>query len=271
MSSIPRAGDFDADRIGIAVYRIAFEHAQRPIELFIPAEPTPVDLGPLLADARPGDIVQLGEGHYCGPARVPPGVVLRGLGPSRTRISLGSDPATSIVPDGPVLTIGRNARLEHVRVAGRTGRSDLFARPIVDIADDFVTVLGCVARRVRARDRRRCPRACGDRSGCGGRQRRPPPCVALPLHRQPMGRRCGVAGRRWPEHRVDRVRRTSLRGSTQRRRPGRPFAATRSRGAGGACTSTTANAPTSTATASARRCARSTSTVAPRRSSTATP
>ncbi len=216
VSSVPAAGDFEADRIGIAVYRIAFEHAERPIELFTPAEPTPVDLGRLLADARPGDIVQLGEGHYRGPARVPPGVVLRGLGPSRTQISLGSGPATSIVPDGPVLTVGRNARLEHVRVVGRT-------RPLRSVRTADRRHRGRLrhrarvrARRVRARDRRRRPRARGDRSGRGGRQRRSPPRVALPLHGQPLGRRCGAA-RRWrPEHRVHPVQRTSVRGSTER-------------------------------------------------------
>ena len=144
VSSRPRAGDFDDDRIGIAVYRIGFEDADLPSALFTAKEPTPIDLAPLLADARPGDIVQLGDGHYRGPATVPPGVVLRGLGPGRTTVSLGAAATTSIVPDGPVLSIARNARIEHVRVTGRSSRSDVFARPIVDIPDDFVTVLGCV-------------------------------------------------------------------------------------------------------------------------------
>ncbi len=144
VASRPRAGDFDDDRIGIAVYRIGIEEADVPSELFPPKEPRPIDLAPLLADARPGDIVQLGDGHYLGPASIPEGVVLRGLGPSRTTISLGTRPSTSIVPDGPVLAIGHSARLEHVRVAGPTNRSDIFARPVVAIPADFVTVLGCV-------------------------------------------------------------------------------------------------------------------------------
>ncbi len=144
VASRPRAGDFDDDRIGIAVYRISYDHAERPSGLFTPHDPAPIDLRPLLADSRPGDIVQLGDGTYRGPATVPAGVVLRGLGPNRTTISLGAGAATSIVPDGPVLTVGRNARIEHVHVAGRTSRSDVLARPIIEIAADFVTVLGCV-------------------------------------------------------------------------------------------------------------------------------
>jgi alpha-L-fucosidase len=143
VSSRPPAGDFDDDRIGIAVYRITFEEPERPTELFAPTAPAPIDLAPLLAEARPGDIVQLGEGQYRGPAAIPAGVVLRGLGPGRTTISLETDQPTSTVLEEPVLTIGRNARLEHVRVAARSARSDLFARPIVEIPDDFVTMLGC--------------------------------------------------------------------------------------------------------------------------------
>jgi len=144
VASRPQAGDFDGDRIGIAVYRIEFEEPDVPRELFPAKEPTPIDLAPLLADARPGDIIQLGDGHYRGPATVPPGVVLRGLGPIRTTISLDTRPSTSIVPDEPTLTVGGNARVEHVRVAGRTDRSDRFARPIVEIPADSVTMLGCV-------------------------------------------------------------------------------------------------------------------------------
>jgi alpha-L-fucosidase len=141
VASRPRAGDFVDDRIGIAVYRIEFEEADLPSELFPAQDPTPIHLAPLLADARPGDIVQLGDGVYLGPATVPAGVVLRGLGPSRTTISSGARPPRSIVPDEPVLTVSREARLEHVRVAGRT---DAAARPVVEIPADHVTVLGSV-------------------------------------------------------------------------------------------------------------------------------
>lgn len=144
VASRPRDGDFDDDHIGIAVYRIVFEDADLPSELFPAQNPDPIDLAPLLADARPGDIVQLGDGHYLGPATVPASVILRGLGPNRTTISNGAQPATSNVPGEPLLTVGRHARLEHIRVAGPSDQSHLIATPLVEIPADHVTVLGSV-------------------------------------------------------------------------------------------------------------------------------
>lgn len=144
VSRRPVAADFDRDVIGVGVYRVAVDEAVRPGALFAPVATTPIALAPLLDDARPGDIVQLGDGVYEGPATVPPGVVLRGLGPDRTTIGVAPDPAVTIVPDDPVLSVGRNARVEHVRVTGRSSRADLFAQPIVSIGNEFATMLGCI-------------------------------------------------------------------------------------------------------------------------------
>ena len=88
---IARRGRFDrtidADGVDVAVYRVALEPLpEAPIELFPPAVQAPIELAALLAGARPGSIVQLGDGTYLGPARIPDGVTVRGLGPHRTFI-----------------------------------------------------------------------------------------------------------------------------------------------------------------------------------------
>ena len=130
------------DPIGVAVYRIAFAPAVRPGELFTQAAPDPIALAPLLASARPGDIVRLGEGVYEGPATVPTGVTLRGLGADRTTIGPGAisdDPSA----DRTVLALEQTSRVEHLRVVGTARRSDLFARPVVSIDGDIVTMFGC--------------------------------------------------------------------------------------------------------------------------------
>ena len=100
--------------VDIAVYRIDFSEPERPVELFAPPPSRPIPLEPLLDDASPGDLVQLGAGTYCGPVTVPPGIVVRGLGPGRTIIDGGDEIA---------VTLQRNSRLEHLTVLSATASS----------------------------------------------------------------------------------------------------------------------------------------------------
>ena len=92
------------------VYRVTIERpAAAPIELF-PAQPPPqLVLADVLQGARSGAIVQLGEGTYLGPARVPDGVTLRGLGPDRTRIA---------GLESIAVALGTGSRLEHCTLTG---------------------------------------------------------------------------------------------------------------------------------------------------------
>lgn len=131
------------DPVDVGVYRAIVEAVERPDALFAPIEPTPTQLAPLLADARAGDIVQLGDGVYTGPAEIPPGVVLRGLGAARTTIAQVDDTAPSIVPTAPTLTVGRHARVEHARVTGSAAAHDVVARAVVSITGEAATMLGC--------------------------------------------------------------------------------------------------------------------------------
>ncbi len=136
----------DADvRIGIVVYRVAlddiFDVVEPPGELFAPVVDRPTELGPLLAGAAAGDIVQLGDGTYLGPASVPIGVTVRGLGPGRTTIT---SPASSVTA-GPttVLTLDRDARVEHMAVTCETTDSGPVASPLVTTRGARSCVLGC--------------------------------------------------------------------------------------------------------------------------------
>jgi alpha-L-fucosidase len=86
------------------VYRVEMSRREQAGELFDPAPPPTVALAGLLEGAERGSIVQLGDARYHGPARVPPGVTLRGLGPERTTIT---------THDGRV-TVDADARLEHL-------------------------------------------------------------------------------------------------------------------------------------------------------------
>ncbi|WP_040494488.1 alpha-L-fucosidase [Ilumatobacter nonamiensis] len=123
----------------VAMYRISLDVADRPDELFESPPPSPVPLAPLLADVRPGAIVQLGDGVYEGPASVPPGVVVRGLGPDRTTIAVAGPGALS-GESGPAVDLGENARLEHAHVTGN-------AVPVV-VTGNSATVLGCTVKGV---------------------------------------------------------------------------------------------------------------------------
>jgi alpha-L-fucosidase len=122
-----RAGD-------IAVYELVVTIVERPAELFEPAPRQAIDLTPLLRTAAPGDIVQLGDGRYLGPVTVPPGVIVRGLGGSRTTIDATG--STAVV-------LERNARLEHLCVTAGPDRLAWFPRPAVEVQGPYATVLGC--------------------------------------------------------------------------------------------------------------------------------
>lgn len=119
-----------------AVYQIGLEPPREaPITLFQPEQTAPVELAPLLDGASRGDLVQLGDGTYLGPARVPDGVTLRGLGPHRTTID-GMESAS--------VTLGAGSRLEHCRLVGggdRIGRSPVRT---VGIAGAGAAIIGCV-------------------------------------------------------------------------------------------------------------------------------
>jgi alpha-L-fucosidase len=135
-------GEFFDDGIGIPVYRITIESVEPTAELFPMAEPAATALGPLLADAQPGSIIQLGDGLYEGPVVVPARVTLRGFGPSRTIISNSMNPLPSIVPTAPAVTLLRGARLEHLSVVGRSSATERPARPLVKMSESEATVLG---------------------------------------------------------------------------------------------------------------------------------
>ncbi len=132
-SVLPVHGDVAVD---IAVYRVDVVEVDRPSELFAPVDRHPVDLEPLLTGASPGEIVQLGDGVYRGPATVPAGVIMRGLGPGRTTIDASGDHAVHM---------GRNSRIEHLTVSGAppTGNGAGAAAAAVIVEDQFATLLGC--------------------------------------------------------------------------------------------------------------------------------
>lgn len=118
-----------------AVFRVELQALPpAPIELFPATETAPVDLAEVIGDARPGDIVQLGDGVYRGPARVPDGVTVRGLGPDRTTID-GIESCAVVVGD--------HARLEHCAVIGGGHRIVWLPKPVVRLAGEHATVIGC--------------------------------------------------------------------------------------------------------------------------------
>ena len=120
---------------GAAVYHVELDAPpDAPIELFSTPIDGPIELAPLLADVAPGSIVQLGDGTYLGPVRVPVGVTLRGLGHDRTVIDGRESTA---------VTLARGARLEHVTVRGGGQRIAWFPKRTVSIAEPHTLVLGC--------------------------------------------------------------------------------------------------------------------------------
>ncbi|MEX2626633.1 MAG: alpha-L-fucosidase, partial [Ilumatobacteraceae bacterium] len=118
-----------------AVYRIHIEQSSTlPVELFDDVPLAPIDVSERLAAARPGSVVQLGDGVHAGPLTVPPGVTLRGYGHDRTTVT-GAGPT--------VVTLGLGARLEHVTARCDTARIAWFPLPVVRVLGDGAVVLGC--------------------------------------------------------------------------------------------------------------------------------
>ncbi|NND75420.1 MAG: hypothetical protein HKN44_10485 [Ilumatobacter sp.] len=130
-SALPLNG---AVAVDVAVYRIEVEDVDQPGELFAPVDRPAVELAPLVGDVAAGDIVQLGDGDYCGPATVPPGVILRGLGPGRTRID---------GQGGREVRLGRNSRIEHLTITGAARGTTNGNGPAIVIDGQFATLLGC--------------------------------------------------------------------------------------------------------------------------------
>ena len=117
------------------VYRIERDELpEAPIELFPGSASVSIELAPLLDGARPGSIVQLGDGRYVGPARVPDGVTVRGLGPDRTTI----DGIESVA-----VVLGDHSRVEHCSVTGAGERIVWLPKLVVSLAGDHACLLGC--------------------------------------------------------------------------------------------------------------------------------
>lgn len=131
----------DVDAFVIVVCRITLSDASAPDALFTLDTHEAIPLAPLVSDASPGDLVQLGEGVYTGPADIPDGVTVRGLGSTRTMIRAASPSAsTSISAIAPTLTVGRNARVEHLRIGDIGSRA---ASVAIVLGEDLATMLGC--------------------------------------------------------------------------------------------------------------------------------
>jgi len=142
--------DIDRDRSGVRIrrvdrrptqpaslYRIRYRvRAQGALELFSADEIKPLDLASAVADARSGDVIVLGEADYLAPAVIPDGVVVRGLGPARTRIVAA--PHSSTPDHSTLVTLGRGSRLEHLEVVGAAGS----VPPAVTISGDGALLLG---------------------------------------------------------------------------------------------------------------------------------
>ena len=142
------AADFDQDDRGVSlrrpprkaqrlpqVYRVVLGAvAEPPARLFTDVPATAVELADLLRDATPGSIVQLGEGVYVGPARVPDGVVVRGLGSDRTVI----DGVESCA-----VALGAGARLEHCTLRGGGERIVWLPRVVGRVTGPGAALLGC--------------------------------------------------------------------------------------------------------------------------------
>jgi alpha-L-fucosidase len=123
------------DAVDIAVYRIELDPPPpAPIELFPTVAAHHVELASVLAGAKPGSIVQLGDGTYVGPARIPDGVTVRGLGPARTVIDGRESQAVSV---------GRDAHLEHCTLRGGGPRIVWLPKVAAVLSGPGAVMLGC--------------------------------------------------------------------------------------------------------------------------------
>ncbi|MEO6652136.1 MAG: alpha-L-fucosidase [Ilumatobacteraceae bacterium] len=117
------------------VYRIDHTAPPEPAVPLFPDEPrASIDLVAVVGDAVRGSIVQLGEGRYVGPAHVPDGVTVRGLGSGRTTID---------APDGSAIVLGAGARVEHCRIASGAERIVWLPKVVVTIEGSGSSLLGC--------------------------------------------------------------------------------------------------------------------------------
>ncbi|NNE11508.1 MAG: hypothetical protein HKN41_04600, partial [Ilumatobacter sp.] len=125
------------------VYRVELEEPpEPPIELFARTAPEPIPLAPLLADAAPGTVVQLGDGTYVGPADVPSAVTLRGLGPDRTRI-VGTPPSAPGSRRQAPITLQSRARIEHCHLERPEERIAWLPLPVVELVGEGTSMVGC--------------------------------------------------------------------------------------------------------------------------------
>jgi alpha-L-fucosidase len=125
----------DRSPTGLAgVYRIGLREAAQAIRLFDDRPPPATALQPLLDSAAPGAVVQLGEGRFQGPATVPDGITVRGMGWEKTTI-LG-DEQTAV-------HLGNGSRLEHVHLTEAPERYWIFPAPSVVLRGAGAAVVGC--------------------------------------------------------------------------------------------------------------------------------
>ncbi len=124
-----------SDAVDVPIYRIELDPLPpAPIELFPSVTPQHVELASVLAEAKAGSIVQLGDGIYTGPARIPDGVTVRGLGPGRTVID---------GREGHAVSVGRDAHLEHCTVRGGGPRIVWLPKVAAVLSGPGAVMLGC--------------------------------------------------------------------------------------------------------------------------------
>ncbi len=166
---------------GPAVYHVELDAPpDAPIELFSSPVDVPIELAPLLAGVASGSIVQLGDGTYLGPVRVPAGVTLRGLGPDRTVIDGRESTAVTLAARRPARTRHRPRRWTADRLVPA---ADPRRRRAAH------TRARLPRRRTRRRRRRRLPGPCLPRGGCRGEWRRPGRRLTLSFDGDALGRR----------------------------------------------------------------------------------
>jgi alpha-L-fucosidase len=114
------------------VWRLKVSAPTRPAALFPHTGDASIDISELLANAAPGEIVQLGEGAHHGRVSIPDRVTLRGLGPERTTLRVGD-----------AVEIGRRSRLEHVAVESEDDLAFDSSPTLVTLVGERGRLLGC--------------------------------------------------------------------------------------------------------------------------------